>query len=351
MKKLWIAFLACTFAFSALGEESHTLTEGYYLGSAYVGQESGSLLAEASREGFSSILVWRQGPEVLETWPLSDLRVNALGWVSEEDLTFFVSGSTGESRVTRIYQMERQRLVNLWDSMSLPDDLGDAEILLSRDGRLWSAVSYGQSSADIAVGPTTGYQTTKTWSLEYGDGPFGDPLHSSSVILNSDPENPALALLWCGVLQVLGGPQSVRHLEIPEDFEVSGLYFQERANILWGRASYSRLLGFDLKQLAAEGKQDTAGRARFRIYPERLGVKGFTNLAEHPSGDLLMQAQTGQRNQALVRLDPRTATDHVFEVTPMRKGSRIAGWGVLSPSSDSRVEWEVRELPLENQNL
>lgn len=352
MKRLWITLLSFSFALPVFGEDPHTLREGYYLGSAYVGQNGSVLLAEAAREGFSSILIRKQGSEVQNTWSLPDLRVNALGWLSEEDLTFFVSGSTGHYRVDRIYQIEEQKLLSLWDSIGLSNDLSNAEIQVSKDGQLWSAVSYGQNSATVAVGPTTGYEVTKTWSFAYGDGPFGDPLHSSSVILKSDPKSPSLALLWHGVLQILGGQHSVLHLETPEEFEVSGLYFQEQANILWGVASYGRLIGFDLEQLVVGGPAERPGNATLKIYPERLGIKGFTDLAEHPSGDLLIQGRNGER-RVLLRLDPHADSNSVREVVPMAEGSRLAGWGVLTPSSDGLVGgdagWVIGVLHSENR--
>ncbi len=166
MKGFWLALSIFAFTLPVLGEHPHTLTEGYDLGSAYVGQESATLLAEVSREGFSSILIWKQEAEVRNTWSFPALRVNALGWLSEEDLTFFVAGSNGHARVIRIYSIKDRTLESLWDSMSLPDNLDTAEIQLSSDGRLWSAVSYGQHSATVMVGSTTGYEATKSWSLE-----------------------------------------------------------------------------------------------------------------------------------------------------------------------------------------
>lgn len=330
------------------GQGNIALDDGFYLGSASIHENGDVLVAQAHREGYDSILVLKKGPENRVEVAIPDLRVNAVRWLNGASQSFFLSGSTGHVRFSRIYRFDREmKLVKEWDSIHLPEALQATDLSVSKDGALWSASSFRDDSASVVVGSTAGYQSSWDWTVTVAEVQnLGDPLHSGSVILDSNPQRPSIALLWRGMIQVLRKGEPARQLLADPEFQVLGLYFQAETEILWGKASFGRLVGFRLNHLPRVVPSEPL-RADFQIEPQDIGIKGIMALRGLEDGRMLLHAQISG-GQALVSIETQMP-DRLkpTELARLEPGGRIAGHGVLEPTAENglNLEFELKPLP------
>lgn len=294
MKRM-IYLLCLLVAASASAQDRQTVQEGYYLGDVFMHESGTLLLAEAHREDYVSTLHLMNGAEADRQWPL-DLRINTVRYIDSSPPKIVVAGSNGTSRSTRIYRLDRgTELVEEWRSKNLSYELQEAEIGVSTDGRLWSATVFGSQEARIVVGSTAdpSYDPSWEWALEIPAIQGADDMVSSSTILNSDPENPSVGVVYKGSVFVLDKEEPAARQLLPHPgLDAQGLYYQQEAGILWVSGSFSRFSGFRLADLKQGGDATAPLAPALEINPKALGLPptlvDMTGLAD---GQLVLQGQ------------------------------------------------------------
>lgn len=312
-------------------EATWTLKEGYGLGSSFVSQDGTALLAEAHRGGYHSTLYMKKEGNVVHTWQVPDLRVNAVRFTrggKGRNQTILVGGSTGSGHASRLYQVTaRGDLIKRWDSLQLGQDYEDAEVLISNDGNVWVAAWYLDQTARIEVGSTDAYDSFMDWELRR-ESPFpGDLMNSGTVVLDGDRETISVALLWSGNLQVLSKNSAPGQLLPPAGYEVSGLAYHEETQILWATASYGRIAGFSF---ANRGRRSqTPVQADYEIDPVELGIGGITELFPREDGKLVLHTQKMEGDAIYVLNRPMVKHPQPQMLTAVERGTLLSGWGLI----------------------